>query len=180
MSRTKKILVGAALGFAAGFAYALVQGPILYIPETTAGWLTFFFIMSIPWAALGALMGFLLSLKRLNDIRSERIQWKPLYLANPINWLKALWRLEPTMTVLLLISFLDVPMMLWDGVQPLAVLLLSAFSLVIWIILMFVVAGIKRAIVWLWRILLGAHKNERERDRGAEANRTTVVDATAR
>jgi hypothetical protein len=34
MSRIKKILVGAAIGFGGGFAYALLQGPILYIPET--------------------------------------------------------------------------------------------------------------------------------------------------
>jgi ABC-type transport system involved in multi-copper enzyme maturation permease subunit len=157
MSRTRKVLVGAAIGFGAGIATALLRGPESYIPQTTGGWLAFFFIYSIPWIALGALIGFLLSLKRFADIRSERIRWKPLYLANPLNWLKALWRLEPTMTVMLLIWLaLGVPMTLGlnYGVRPQADLLPGAFiTLAFWIVLMFVVAGIKRAIVWLWRTL---------------------------
>lgn len=176
MSRIKKILVGAAIGFGAGFAFALLQGPIAYIPRTTGGLLAFFFVFSIPLTVLGALIGFLLSLKRLTDIRSERIQWKPLYLANPLNWLKALWRLEPTMTALLLISLaLGVPMTLWlnYGDRPLSALLFGEFiGVAFWIVLMFVVAGIKRAIVWFWRTLHGGQKRmektERERGRAAD------------
>lgn len=176
MSRIKKILVGAAIGFGSGFAFALLQGPIGYIPKTTGGLLAFFFVFSVPWTVLGALMGFLLSVKRLTDIRSERIQWKPLYLANPLNWLKALWRLEPTMTVMLLIGLaLGEPMTLWlnYGLRPLSDLLPGAFiSLAFWIVLMFAVAGIKRAVVWLWRKLHDGQslvdKTERGRGRAAD------------
>ena len=61
------------------------------------------------------------------------------------------------MTVMLLIWLaLGVPMTLWlsYGVRPLSDLLPGAFiALAFWIVLMFVVAGIKRAIVWLWRTL---------------------------
>jgi hypothetical protein len=122
-------------------------------------------------------MGFLLSLKRLKDIRSERIQWEntlprePSQLAQGAVALRAHYDRRA--------AHMARPRRPHDAVAELrrqttvGPLARHFHNPRVLDCLMFVVAGIKRAIVWLWRTLRrrtepAMDKTERDRGRAAD------------
>jgi hypothetical protein len=64
MSRTKGTLVGAAIAAGLGFLDALYVKPYGdYVPQTTPGLIAAYIFFMVPWAAVGALIGFLANRK---------------------------------------------------------------------------------------------------------------------
>jgi hypothetical protein len=60
--RVLTALTGAVIG--SGLAlldFAYLAGPFTgYVPQTTAGWFAFYVWLCLPWALLGAIVGFVL------------------------------------------------------------------------------------------------------------------------
>lgn len=66
MSRTKGALIGTAIAAALGLADALFIAPSdnYYVPKTTVGLIASYIAFMVPWAAIGAVIGFLVSRKQ--------------------------------------------------------------------------------------------------------------------
>jgi len=58
--KTKAALIGAAILAALGFLRLLFDDPHSgsYVPQTVAGWASYYVAYLAPWAAIGALIGY--------------------------------------------------------------------------------------------------------------------------